>query len=288
MLVLLLARTGAVAQPLELLQAWNQPVAPIRIVRNVYYVGPNGVSSFLITTSAGHILIDSGFAQTVPLIQASIERLGFQFADVRILLSGHAHPDHVAGHAAVQRLTGATVVAMEEDAAALEQGVGVFPPEERHGMDWPPVSVGRRIHDGDTVTLGEVTLRGLLTPGHTQGCTTWTMSAVENGHSLQVCFVGSFSINEGVRLLGDPEYPNRAQAYQRTFEVLGSLQCDVFLTEHPESFNLEKKAARVGKARRNPFVDARGFRRAVAEGQGLFQRQLAVERRSQPSTQRER
>jgi metallo-beta-lactamase class B len=244
MLLNLLAGAGALAQPADLLQAWNQPVAPVRIAANVYYVGPNGVSSFLITTRAGHILIDTGFAQTVPLIQASFERLGFRFADIKLLLSGHAHPDHVAGHAAVQRLTGATVVAMEE-----------------------------------------VTLRAIHTPGHTPGCTTWTMSVVEDGRSLQLCFVGSFSINEGVRLLGDPEYPDRAQAYQRTFDLLRSLHCDAFLAEHPEAFDLERKAKRVGKGR-NPFFDARGYRRAVAEGYNLFQKQLSKELRSESSTER--
>jgi len=152
-------------------------------------------------------------------------------------------------------------------------------------MDWPPVRVDRRLHDGNTVTLGDVTLRAIHTPGHTPGCTTWTLSVVEKGRSLQLCFVGSFSINEGVRLLGDPEYPNRAQAYQRTFDLLRSLRCDVFLAEHPDAFDLERKATHVGKGR-NPFLDARGYRRAVADGYNLFRKQLSKELRGQSSTER--
>jgi metallo-beta-lactamase class B len=277
-LVLCVEATAA-SQPADLLQAWNQRVEPVRIAGNVYYVGMSGVSSFLITTPAGHILLESGFAQSVPYIRAGVEKLGFRFADIKILLAGHAHPDHVAGHAAIHELTGAKVMVMEEDATRVEQGIAGVPLAERDGLEWPPVPVDRRLHDGDTVTLGDTTLKAWRTPGHTAGCTTWTMTVVENGQPLQVVFAGSFTILEGTKLTGDPRYPDRAQAYLRAFDVLRSLKVDVFLAEHPEMFAFAEKVQHMGPGR-NPFVDPKGYRRAVDAGYGSYSRWLEAERRS--------
>src|SRR5471030_3106332 len=175
--------------------AWRQPFDAIRIVGNVYYVGTRGLSSFLIVTPAGGIIIDSGEAESVPFIRASIERLGFRLSDVKILLTGHAHYDHVGGHADLQRLTGARVMVMEADRQALGSGV------DRSALDgpgWKPVAIDRVLKDGDTVTLGGVNLTAHLTPGHTQGCTTWTMETVQDGKKYQVALTGSVTINEGV------------------------------------------------------------------------------------------
>ena len=253
---------------------WRQPFDPIKIVGNVYYVGTRGLSSFLIVTPAGGILIDSGEAESVPFIRASVERLGFRFADVKILLAGHAHFDHVGGHAQIKRLTNAQVVVMDADRDALESGTDR---SALGGSGWAPVKIDRVVKDGDTVVLGGTTLTAHLTPGHTQGCTTWTMDATENGRRYQVAFVCSVTINEGVHLVGNTRVPAIADHYARTFRVLHDLKPDVYVAEHGGVFDLEEKAKRVGGPS-NPFVDADGYRRFVERSEQAYQKQLREER----------
>jgi metallo-beta-lactamase class B len=253
---------------------WRQPFDPVKIVGNVYYVGTRGLSSFLIVTPAGGVLIDSGEAASVPFVRASVERLGFRLADVKILLAGHAHFDHVGGHADIKRLTNAQVVAMEADRDGLESGTDR---SALGGSGWTPVHVDRVIKDGDTVALGGTTLTAHLTPGHTQGCTTWTMDATENGRRYQVAFVCSVTINEGVHLVGNSRVPAIADHYARAFRVLRDLKPDVFVAEHGGVFDLEEKARRVGGGP-NPFVDGDGYRRFVDRSEQAYQKQLREER----------
>src|SRR5471030_1064804 len=189
---------GALILSTSLLQAqsdptWRQPFETLRIVGNVYYVGTRGLSSFLIVTPGGGIIIDSGEAESVPFIRASVEKLGFRLSDIKILLTGHAHFDHVGGHADLKRLTGAQVMVMDADRQALESGVDR---SALGGPGWKPVAIDRVLKDGDAVTLGGVTLTAHLTPGHTQGCTTWTMDAAQDGKKYHVAFTGSVTINE--------------------------------------------------------------------------------------------
>ena len=256
---------------------WRQPFEPVKIVGNVYYVGTRGLSSFLIVTPAGGIIIDSGEAESVPFIRASVEKLGFRLSDVKLPLAGHAHFDHVGGLAALARLTGAQVVAMDADREALATGV------DRSALGakgWEPLAVGRVVKDGDTVTLGGTTLSAHLTPGHTQGCTTWTMAAVENGRRYQVAFVCSVTVNEGVRLLGNARVPDIADHYARTFRVLKDLKPDVFVAEHGSVFDLEAKAARVRTGSGpNPFVDPEGYRRFVDSSEQAYLTQLRAEQK---------
>jgi len=256
-------------------QDWREPFEPIKIVGNIYYVGTRGLSSFLIVTPAGGILVDSGEAASVPFIRASVERLGFRFTDVKILLAGHAHNDHVGGHAEIKRLTGAQVVAMDADREALESGTDR---SALGGDGWAPVHVDRVVKDGDTVTLGGTTLTAHLTPGHTQGCTTWTMDATENSRRYQVAFVCSVTINEGVHLVGNTRVPAIADHYARTFRVLHDLKPDVFVAEHGSAFDLDAKAPRVGSGS-NPFVDPDGYRRLVERSEQAYEKQLREERR---------
>ena len=271
--------TAASAQALTGQAAdWNRPYEPFHIIANIYYVGPSGLSAHLITTPEGHILIDSGYEQTVPLIRESVTRLGFRFEDVKILLSSHAHSDHVAGHRAVQRQTGARIMAMAGDAEVIEGGgKGDFRWE---GISsWPPATVDRVLRDGDTVTLGGVTVTAHLNPGHSKGCTTWTMDITENGRDLQVVFVGGVSINDGVRLVGNPKFPEIADAYARTFRHLKSLRGDVFLSQHAEQHNMHEKRERMkAGAKTNPFIDPQGYRRFVEEYERRYLDQLARER----------
>jgi metallo-beta-lactamase class B len=251
----------------------NQPVAPVHIIGNIYYVGTNGVSSFLIVTSAGHILIDSGFNQSVPLIRNSVTELGFRFEDIRILLSSHAHFDHVAGHALVQQQTGAQIMASQKDAEIITRG------DDALWEGWLGSRVDRIVADDDVVGLGGVALRAHLTPGHTEGCTTWTMETTVGEDRYQVVFAGGYGINPGVRLVGNNAYPRIAEDYARTFAVLKRLKPDVFLAQHPDIFRFEDKRRRIRAGEEtNPFIDPAGYQTAVQEGERAYLEQLRRER----------
>lgn len=273
LLIVALAVAGAVV--LRAQSDWRQPFEPVKIVGNIYYIGTRGLSSFLIVTPDGGIIIDSGEAESVPFIRASVEKLGFRLSDVRLLLAGHAHYDHVGGLAALQALTHAKIVAMDADREALVGGV------DRSALGaagWKAVAIDRVVKDNDTVALGGVTLTAHLTPGHTQGCTTWTTEATENGKKYQVAFVCSVTVNEGVHLVGNRRVPDIANQYARTFRVLHDLKPDVFVAEHGSVFDLERKAERVrAGAAANPFVDPDGYRRFVDESDRAYQKQLRAE-----------
>lgn len=255
--------------------AWRQPFDPLRIVGNVYYVGTRGLSSFLIVTPAGGIIVDSGEAESVPFIRANVEKLGLRLSDVKILLTGHAHFDHVGGHADLKRLTGAQVMVMDADREALESGVDR---SALGGPGWKPVAIDRVLKDGDTVTLGGVTLTAHLTPGHTQGCTTWTMEAGQDGKKYRMAFTGSVTINEGVHLVGNTRVPAIAEHYAQAFRVLNGLKADVFVAQHGGVFALEDKARRASADPRvNPFVDPDGYQRFVARAEQAYLKQLAAD-----------
>jgi len=256
--------------------AWRQPFDPVRVVGNIYYVGTRGLSSFLVVTPEGGILIDSGEPESVPFIRASVEKLGFRMSSIRILLAGHAHFDHVGGHAELKRLTGARVMMMSADREALESGVDRSP---LGGSGWAPVHVDRVLEDGATVSLGGTTLTAHLTPGHTQGCTTWTTDAAQDGRRYRVAIVCSVTINEGVQLVGNARVPAIAQEYAGAFGVLRGLTPDVFVAEHPAVFALEDKSGRAETGTPNPFVDPDGYRRFVDRSEQAYLAQLQQERR---------
>jgi len=237
---------------------WNQPVKPFRIIGNIYYVGASEVSSFLITTPQGHIILDSGFAETVPLIVAGVKQLGFKIEDVKILINSHAHYDHAAGLAELKRLTGAQLMLSEQDAALLANGgKGDF--QWGNKFTCEPATADRILKDKDRVELGGVQMIARLTPGHTKGCTTWLMKVSESGRSYQVVFVGSATA-PGYTLVNNPQYPNIVSDYEYTFRLLRSLPCDVFLGPHGSFFNLKGKAERLARgAKPNPFIDAKGY-----------------------------
>jgi metallo-beta-lactamase class B len=278
-LLLLGAGSGCAGQagvPAEM-RSWNRDYPPYRVIGNIYYVGSNGVAQFLITTPAGHILLDSGFEASVPRLRAGVESLGFRFADIKILLTSHAHIDHVQGHATIRRLTGAKVVASVADArfvSAGGKGETVF--DGIHA--WTPCPVDRTVLDGDSITLGDTTLIAHVTPGHTMGATTWTMRVVEGGRPLDVVFFPSANVNRGVRLTQNPRYPHIADDFARSFATWRALPCDVFLGVHGDFYDMEAKRRRLDRGGPNPFVDPDGYRRFVAEAESRFQAQLASER----------
>ena len=260
----------------DFLPEMNQPVEPAHVIGNIYYVGTNGVSSFLVVTPKGHILLDSGFNQSVPLIRNSVVTLGFRFEDIRILLSSHAHFDHVAGHALIQEQTGAQVMASALDADVISRG------DEKLWAGWRGATVARVLRDGDIVRLDDVELTAHLTPGHTKGCTTWTMDTVDNGQRYRVVFLGGSGINPGVRLVGNTEYPGIADDYAHTFGVLKGLKPEVFLAQHPDIFGFEDKVRQLHSgATHNPFIDPDGYRQHVKESENAFREQLQRERGGQ-------
>jgi metallo-beta-lactamase class B len=250
---------------------WTTPFPPHRVVGNVYYVGSKGLASYLITTPEGHILINSSMEANVPLIQESVEKLGFKFSDVKILLISHAHWDHCAGSARVKELTGAKYMVMDADVPVVESG-GKTDFQYGNSPDnlYKPAKVDRVLHDGDEVKLGGVVLVAHKTPGHTKGCTTWTMKVPDGGKTYDVVIVGSPNVNPGYKLVNNAAYPQIAQDYEQTFRVLKSLPCDVFLGAHGDYYGMTEKFARITDGAANPFVDPEGYKSYVAEREQAF------------------
>jgi len=253
--------------------AWNKPAEPFHIIANVYYVGTADLSVHLIATPQGLILIDQGLPESVPLIEANIKKLGYKLSDVKLLLAGHAHFDHVGGLAALQKDTGAAIVASAGDTPFLEAGHITYGPSKPVGF--APVKVDRVVHDGETVSLGGVTLTAHLTPGHTPGDTSWTLPVRENGKTLTVLFVGSTSVG-GNPLKNVPEYPGIAADYRASFAKLRSMHADVLLTEHQSVSGEIEKAARAKPGAPNPFIDASALGRNVDASEKDFDTQFAA------------
>ena len=258
---------------------WTQPFPPFRIAGNLYYVGSKGLASYLITTPQGHILINSDLEANVPLLQASITQLGFKFGDVKILLISHAHWDHDAGSASVKALTGASYMVMDGDVRVVESGGrDDFHYGDDPAMRYAPVRVDRVLHDGDEVRLGDVVLVAHLTPGHTKGCTTWTLTLRDGGRTLDAVIIGSPNVNPGYKLVDNAKYPTIAEDYERTFRVLKSLPCDLFLGAHGSYFDLEAKYQRMRAGSRDAFVDRVGCEAFVAQKEREFRSELAKQR----------
>jgi metallo-beta-lactamase class B len=260
-------------------QAWNKPVEPARIIGNIYYVGAADVSAYLITTPAGHILIDSGFEETVPLIQANFKQLGFKLEDVKILLCSHAHADHVGGLATLKQLTGARLLASKADAELMANGgKGDFQWGDR--LAYKPVKADRTFGDKETVELGGVKLTARLTPGHTKGATTWTLKAKEGDKVYDVVIISSASI-PGYTLTNNLKYPKIIDDYAHTFSVLKSLPCDVFLAPHGNFFGLLEKLESLRKdPTRNPFIDPQSYRNHIDLAEKNYLNQLEKERKA--------
>jgi metallo-beta-lactamase class B len=261
---------------------WYEPFPAHRVIGNVYYVGSKDLASYLITTPKGHILINSGFERTVPLIRKSVESLGFRMSDIKLLLASHAHSDHVAGHARMRELTGATVYVMRgDDGVIASGGKGQYLYTDSR---WEPCPVDRVLEDGEEVKLGGVTLVARLTPGHTRGCTTWTWRAADGGKEYDVVVIGSPNVNPGYRLVGNADYPEIAEDYSRTFRVLKSLPCDVFLGAHGGYYGIVAKHERARRGSdSNPFVDPEGYRDYVAQKERTFRDTLAAQRGANPA-----
>jgi metallo-beta-lactamase class B len=255
---------------------WTEPFPPFHIAGNLYYVGSKGLANYLITTPQGNILINSDLEANVPMIRASIEKLGFKFEDTKILLISHAHWDHVAGSTMIKEMTGAKYMVMDADAPVVESGGKT---DFQYGNDpaflYRPTTVDRVLHDGDEVRLGSTVLVAHLTPGHTKGCTTWTMKVNERGKTYNVVIVGSPNVNPGYKLVDNTAYPQIAEDYERMWRVLKSLPCDIFLGAHGSYFGLEEKYPLMKEGAANPFVDPKGYKNFIAQKEQDFRAELA-------------
>ena len=243
---------------------------PHKIIGNIYYVGTASLSSYLVVTPQGNILIDATYERNVPTIQKSVEQLGFKFSDIKILLGSHAHGDHQEGDALVKQLTGAQVMAMAEDVPALE---AMKPGGKPHPID-------KVLHDGDAVTLGGTTLVAHLTPGHTRGCTTWTLKVQDGGKSYDVVIIGSLGVNPGFQLVNNKDVPGIADEYTRAFRVMRDLPCDVPLGSHPGMYNMADKYAKLKAGGPNPFIDPAGYKTELDIDEAMFHAVLDAQQKA--------
>jgi metallo-beta-lactamase class B len=256
-------------------RAWTEPFPPFRIADNLYYVGSKGLASYLIKSDDGCILINSSLEESVPLLRDSVEKLGFKFTDVKILLISHAHWDHCAGSARIVQLTGAKYMVMDADEPVIESGGKVdFQYGKSPGSFFPIVAVDRVLHDGDEVALGDTRLVAHLTPGHTKGCTTWTTQVHDGGKTYDAVIVGSPNVNAGYRLVNNDAYPKIAEDFQKTFDTLKKLPCDFFLGAHGDYFSLDEKYSQLEGAAASPFLDRDGYKKFIAEKEQAFRAEL--------------
>jgi metallo-beta-lactamase class B len=249
---------------------WNAPFPPHRVMDNLYFIGTEALGSFLLTTPDGHILINSDFESTVPILRRNVEALGFDFEDIAIVLGSHAHGDHMEGDALVKELTGARVMAMEQDVPALR---AMRPGGKEHPID-------RVLTDGDRVELGGTALTAHLTAGHTKGCTSWALTLEESGQSHEALIVCSFGVNPGYVLVDNTDYPGIADDYRATFAKARALPVDVFLGSHGFWYGLAEKYERLqrrGPGDPNPFVDRAGYLAHVETQEAAFEAMLAAQ-----------
>ena len=242
---------------------WHRPFPAFKVAGNLYYVGTADLAVYLINTPQGNILINSDFTEDVPLIHKSIEQLGFKYPDTKILLISHAHADHDEGVGLIKRETGAKLMVMDAD----------VPDVEGTGPGQPGAHVDRVLHDGDAVELGGSKLTAHLTPGHTKGCTTWTMQVQEGARTLNAVIIGSPNVNPGYILVGNQDYPQIAEDYVKTFRVLKSLPCDLFLGAHGAYFGMKAKYEKMKAGGGNTLIDPEGYKEYVSEREATFQKE---------------
>lgn len=248
----------------------NKQFPPHKIIGNLYYVGTESLASFLVTTPEGHILINSDYERNVPTIEDSVTKLGFKFTDIKILLGSHAHGDHMEGDAAVFELTKAKAMAMAEDVPALQSM------RSPGGKARPPYE---SLRDGSEVRLGNMILTAHLTPGHTPGCTTWTMKVEEGGKSYDVLIIGSVGVNPNTNLVGNPAL---VELYRKSFAYLHSARVDVPLGSHPAMYLMAEKYPKIAAGGPNPYIDPQGFQNELTIQETAFKNELARQEKEGP------
>ena len=262
-------------------RGWAEAREPFHVVGNVYSVGSAEVTSFLIATPKGHVIVDGGFAESALQIVRNIDKLGFKLEDVKVLVVSHAHFDHVGGLAELKRRTGAQVVASRADAETMARG-GKGDPQFGDSIPFAAVYADRIVQDGGVVRVGPTELVAHVTPGHTQGCTTWTTVQREQEQALHVVFNCSMSVPDEYRVLGNPRYPRAADDYERSFRVLRALPCDVMLGPHASFFQQDERRARMTDGAPNPFIDPAACGAYLDRSEQAFRAHLEKERAAPP------
>jgi len=251
-----------------------EPIDGFLVLGNIYYVGASDLASYLITTDEGHFLVDTGVSEMTSVIRENIENLGFRLQDVRYLLQSHAHFDHIQGHAVMQRLTGAQVLVMDDDADAMVAGRDLSP----LGFEgWEPVAVDRRLSHGESVSLGSTTMVATKAPGHTPGCTTWTLETEDSGERVNVAIFGCNGPNNGVQLVGNPRFPSLVEDSRQGFDNLQSLSPDLYLQGHIEqAFDGLEHLMRV-QARPHPLLTQQPWQSFIAQRRAEFEARVESE-----------
>ena len=258
---------------------WTRPFPPFRIIGNIYWVGSYDLSTYLIATPEGHILINTGVGDTAKQIRAGIEQLGFKPTDTKIVTATHGHFDHVAGMAELKRTTGARLIVSEADKELLESGGrSDFRFGDTPSARFEPVKVDGTFKDSDTIALGGTVLTAHHHPGHTKGATSFTLNVSEGGKTYRVVIANMASINPGVTVSGMPKYPGIAEDYARTFKAQKDMQVDVWLASHASQFGLHDKYNPGDPFNPERFVDPQGFKAAVEQLEKAYRDQLARER----------
>ncbi|HSG89818.1 MAG TPA: subclass B3 metallo-beta-lactamase [Pseudomonadales bacterium] len=277
--IALLAGCSAVHAASGVPENWVRPTAPFEVFDDVWWVGTEGLGAWLFVTDDGLVLLDVGMPENAEAVAANIGALGFAVTDVRILLNSHAHFDHSGGLARLKADSGARLLASAADRQALEEGI--YPGwEELAYLEFPPVQVDRVIEDGETVTLGGVSLTAHLTPGHSPGCTSWAFDAHDGDETYRALIFCSASVALN-RLAPEPQYPGIVDDYRRTFDTMRALPVDVWLAPHAEQFGLAEKRARQG-GDTNPFVDPTEKDRRMAAFEAAFEAALAEQAQASP------
>jgi metallo-beta-lactamase class B len=267
-------------------ERWMTPTEPYKIIDNVYYVGTEGLASFLVTSPNGHVLINSALTEATPLIKANIDKLGFKLTDIKYLLSTEAHYDHAGGWAELKKETGAQLVAGAADKPLLEGGI--YPGQEDNAaLKFPPVKVDRVVADGEKITIPDTVGKGRAkrdlvliahaTPGHTPGCISWTTLTREQKWNHTVVFFCSMSVAAN-RVVGGLSYPGIVEDYKKTFATAKGMIADVFLAPHTEMFKMSEKVPLIGKYGVNPFVKAGEFHTYLRDAEKAFDEGLAKQK----------
>jgi metallo-beta-lactamase class B len=264
------------ANAADIPREWREPVKPFHIIGNIYYVGMKGIAAYLITSGKEAVLLDGTLKENAPTIEKNIEALGFQLKDVKILINSHAHYDHAGGLAQLKADTGAMLIASHADQWGLEHGAQdgdiTYTPDP-----YPPVKLDRVFGKATKVDLGDIHLKGIVTPGHTKGCTTWSMTTLDNGRTLDVVFPCGVTVAGNV-LVGNKAYPGIVRDFRKTFDMLAAMKADVVLTGHPEQSDVMGREARSEAGDKNAFVDSGMLKRMAGQYRQAFEKELAKAR----------
>jgi metallo-beta-lactamase class B len=291
---LMLAATPAAAQPRKeeltadpslflraarTLLGWDAPAEPAKILGPIHFVGTKGLASFLITGSEGHVLLYTGMPGSGPMIEKSIARLGFKPSDVKIILTGHAHIDHVGGHAYLKKATGAKIAMMREEVELFESGGKTdFQYGGFKDFTFDPAKVDTVFRDDDEIKLGDIALKAILTPGHTRGSTTYVTKVVADGKAYTVAFPDGTSVNPGYRITKNPSYKGIEDDFRRTFRTLEALKPDVWLVSHNEFYGYTAKLARAAKDGAAAWVDPDGYKKFIEAQKATLEATIKIEK----------